>query len=129
MTKTATCKHFWIRYVLDASGPSHAQRDGADDRGRPYRDVRCGRWRRSRTLRRLDRTSRSASRRRPAVTAASKSSAHCRARRSLRQGTPAYVLGVSCVCGESLGHVVRARAIAPGDQAHGARWHVLHHLW
>jgi hypothetical protein len=33
------CEHFWIRYVLDDSAPSHAQRDGIDDRGRPYRDV------------------------------------------------------------------------------------------
>lgn len=35
----ATCKHFWIRYVLDDSEPSHAQQDGIDDRGRQYRDV------------------------------------------------------------------------------------------
>ena len=29
----------FIRYVLDDSASSHAQRDGLDDRGRPYRDV------------------------------------------------------------------------------------------
>ena len=29
----------FIRYVLDDSAPSHAQRDDVDDRGRPYRDV------------------------------------------------------------------------------------------
>jgi len=37
---TTACKHdFFIRYVLDDSEPSHAQRDGLDDRGRPYREV------------------------------------------------------------------------------------------
>ena len=37
---TAVCKHDdFIRYVLDDSAASHAQRDGLDDRGRPYRDV------------------------------------------------------------------------------------------
>lgn len=37
---TAACKHdFFVRYVLDDSAVSHAQRDGLDDRGRPYRDV------------------------------------------------------------------------------------------
>lgn len=34
-----TCKHFFIRYVLDDSQPSHAQRDGVDDQGRPYREL------------------------------------------------------------------------------------------
>jgi hypothetical protein len=33
------CKHDWIRYILDDSASSHAQQDGLDDRGRPYRDV------------------------------------------------------------------------------------------
>lgn len=34
------CRHaYFIRYVLDGSDASHAQRDGLDDRGRPYRDV------------------------------------------------------------------------------------------
>lgn len=37
---TTPCKHgYFIRYVLDDSEPSHAQRDGLDDHGRPYRDV------------------------------------------------------------------------------------------
>lgn len=37
---TTTCKHDdFVRYVLDDSSPSHEQRDGLDDRGRPYRDV------------------------------------------------------------------------------------------
>jgi hypothetical protein len=36
---TKTCKHNWIRYVLDDSETSHAQRDDVDDRGRPYRDL------------------------------------------------------------------------------------------
>lgn len=36
---TSTCKHAWVRYVLDNSEASHAQRDDVDDRGRPYRDV------------------------------------------------------------------------------------------
>ena len=35
----STCEHFWIRYILDDSEASHAQRDDVDDRGRPYRDV------------------------------------------------------------------------------------------
>ena len=34
------CKHdYFIRYVLDDSAPSHAQRNGLDENGRPYRDV------------------------------------------------------------------------------------------
>jgi hypothetical protein len=42
---TAACPHdFFIRYVLDDSAPSHAQRDGLDDRGRPYRDVPMLPW-------------------------------------------------------------------------------------
>ena len=37
---TVVCKHdHFVRYVLDDSAESHAQRDGLDDRGRPYRDV------------------------------------------------------------------------------------------
>lgn len=36
---TSACKHAWIRYFLDDSEASHAQRDDVDDRGRPYRDV------------------------------------------------------------------------------------------
>ena len=37
---TVVCKHdHFIRYVLDDSAASHAQRDDLDDRGRPYRDV------------------------------------------------------------------------------------------
>lgn len=36
---TAACKHDWIRYVMDGSEESHAQRDGIDEQGRPYRDV------------------------------------------------------------------------------------------
>jgi hypothetical protein len=34
-----TCAHDWFRYTLDDSTTSHAQKDGLDDRGRPYRDV------------------------------------------------------------------------------------------
>jgi hypothetical protein len=36
---TKPCKHDWIRYVLDESAASHAQQDGLDEGGRPYRDV------------------------------------------------------------------------------------------
>lgn len=39
MSATACTHGAFIRYVLDASAASHAQRDGVDDRGRPYRDV------------------------------------------------------------------------------------------
>jgi hypothetical protein len=38
-TEAATCRHRWVRYVLDNSAPSHDQRDGVDAQGRPYRDV------------------------------------------------------------------------------------------
>jgi hypothetical protein len=34
-----SCKHDWVRYVLDDSAPSHAQQDGLDEQGRPYRDL------------------------------------------------------------------------------------------
>jgi hypothetical protein len=33
------CVHKWVRYVLDDSARSHAQKDGVDPAGRPYRDV------------------------------------------------------------------------------------------
>ena len=33
------CAHDWVRYVLDDSTASHAQKDGIDAAGRPYRDV------------------------------------------------------------------------------------------
>jgi hypothetical protein len=33
------CRHDWIRYTLDASAASHAQADGVDAAGRPYRNV------------------------------------------------------------------------------------------
>lgn len=39
MAPPKTCKHDWIRYVLDDSASSHAQRDDLDDHGRPYRDI------------------------------------------------------------------------------------------
>lgn len=33
------CQHNWIRYVLDDSPASHAQKDGDDEHARPYRDI------------------------------------------------------------------------------------------
>jgi hypothetical protein len=36
---SATCKHVWIRYVLDDSEASRAQQDGVDAHGRPYREI------------------------------------------------------------------------------------------
>jgi hypothetical protein len=39
MAVTGTCKHDWIRYVLDDSATSRAQQDGVDSQGRPYREI------------------------------------------------------------------------------------------
>jgi hypothetical protein len=36
---TTRCSHDWIRYVLDDSAASHAQKDATDAAGRPYRDL------------------------------------------------------------------------------------------
>ncbi len=33
------CKHAWVRYALEDCAESHAQQDGVDAKGRPYRDV------------------------------------------------------------------------------------------
>jgi len=36
---TKPCSHDWIRYTLNDSAPSHAQKDDVDTVGRPYRDL------------------------------------------------------------------------------------------
>jgi hypothetical protein len=36
---TTRCSHDWVRYTLDDSAVSHAQKDGVDAAGRPYRDL------------------------------------------------------------------------------------------
>ena len=36
---TTQCSHDWVRYTLDDSAASHAQKEGVDAAGRPYRDL------------------------------------------------------------------------------------------